>query len=214
MEQTHREARGQRECAGFRVERHAALTRPQRRARGVGFRQRAVERLSEAEARTSLWIIALRNETIGPRQRARRRRCLRNAIIGEPTLETESPLGVAQVTPPPGADVSLLFRCGRASTPWRRSGPTGRRQLVRRSVSDYPFRHADADLDGYSFGDNWAARIPAERRHGRSLTTSGHCRAHQFRWGSTRRCSSFEQVGFHRPSSTQQRSALSRSSRS
>ena len=53
------------------------------------------------------WL--LWNETIGPKQHARSRCCLSNAIIGEPTRETESTLGGAQVAPPPGADVLLRF---------------------------------------------------------------------------------------------------------
>ena len=88
------------------------------------------------------WSLSPWNETIGPRQRPRSRRCLRVAIIG-----------VAEVAPPFSADASLLFRCGGASTSWRRSRTTGTRQSVRRSASDDPFRHDDADLGGYSFGD-------------------------------------------------------------
>jgi len=63
-------------------------------------------------------------------------------------------IGVAEVAPPFSADASLLFRCGGASTSWRRSRTTGTRQSVRRSASDDPFRHDDADLGGYSFGDD------------------------------------------------------------
>jgi len=94
------------------------------------------------------WSLSPWNETIGPRQRPRSRRCLRVAIIG-----------VAEVAPPFSADASLLFRCGGASTSWRRSRTTGTRQSVRRSASDDPFRHDDADLGGYSFGDEPLARL-------------------------------------------------------